>query len=318
MTRGEAAGLCLALASAGCLNWGFLRQHETVSSLPPLSARRPVTSLRLLFSNLPWLAGFAVGLAGWALYVLALRMAPLSLVQAVSAGGIGLLALLVVRTTDTRLARREWAGVIAAVVGLVLLGLSLAGGGDTAGRHGSAVAVGIWLAVSLAGAGLLAGPVAPWLVGGAGFGLAAGVLYAAGDVATKAAVGGGAAVLFTAAVLGCHGLAFVALQLGFQRGGALATAGVSTLAMNALPIAAGTLVFGEGVPAGGLGALRVLAFAAVVSGAAALARPTGETDPARRAGQAPDRCQARDRHVPGTVSQPTSASRAASTSAPVL
>jgi hypothetical protein len=299
MTRSEAAGLCLALASAGCLNWGFVRQHETVSSLPPLSARRPLASLRLLFSNLPWLAGFVVGLAGWALYVLALRLAPLSLVQAVSAGGIGLLALLVVRTTGMRLTRREWAGVAVAVSGLVLLGLSLTAGGNTAGRHGSAVAVGLWLAVSLAAAGLLAGPIAPRLVGGAGFGLAAGVLYAAGDVATKAAVGGGVALLFTAAVLASHGLAFVALQLGFQRGGALATAGVSTLAMNALPIAAGMLVFGEGVPGGGLGALRVLAFAAVVFGAAALARPEGETEPE-------------------PVSQPRSAASAASTSASVL
>jgi hypothetical protein len=303
LTGLEAGGLGVALASAACLNWGFLQQHGTVSGLPALSVRRPVASLGLLFANLRWLTGFAVGLAGWALYVLALRLAPLSLVQAVSAGGIGLLALLVVRATGTRLARREWVGVAAAVIGLVLLGLSLTGGGSTTGHHGSAIHVGLWIAVSLAGAGLVAGPLAPRLVGGAGFGVAAGVLYAAGDVATKAAAGGGAAVLFTVAVLGCHGLAFVALQLGFQRGGALATAGVSTLAMNALPIAAGMLVFGEGVPGGGLGALRILAFATVVSGAAALARPEPEHGA---------------RHVPGTEGQSRSAPRAASTSASVL
>ena len=272
MTWEEGAGLGLALLSAGCLNWGFLRQHGSVSQLPPLSVRRPVASLRLLFANLRWLAGFVVGLAGWALYVGALRLAPLSLVQAVSAGGIGLLALLVERTTDARLTRKEWSGVAAAVLGLVLLGISLAGGG-TNGRHGAAFAVGLWIAVSLVAAALFVGPAAARLAGGAGFGLAAGLLYAAGDVATKAAVGGGTAVLFTAAVLACHGLAFVALQLGFQRGSALATAGVSNLAMNALPIAAGTLVFAESLPAGGAGALRLLAFAAVVAGAVLLARP---------------------------------------------
>jgi hypothetical protein len=74
-------------------------------------------------------------------------------------------------------------------------------------------------------------------------------------------------------VLACHGLAFVALQLGFQRGGALATAGVSTLLTNALPILAGMLVFHEGLSAGMLGALRVLAFAGVVAGAALLCSP---------------------------------------------
>lgn len=290
MTGAEGAGLGLALLSAGCLNWGFLRQHGSASQLPPLSVRRPIASLRLLFANLRWLTGFVVGLAGWALYVAALRLAPLSLVQAVSAGGIGLLALLVERTTDVKLTRREWSGVASAVVGLLLLGLSLTGG-QASGGHGSAAAVGLWIALSLVVAALFVGPAAPRLAGGAGFGLAAGLLYAAGDVATKAAVGGGVALLFTGAVLACHGLAFVALQLGFQRGSALATAGVSNLAMNALPIAAGTLLFGESLPGGPAGALRLLAFAAVVAGAGLLVRPD---------------------------LQPVSAARAASTSASVL
>jgi len=76
-----------------------------------------------------------------------------------------------------------------------------------------------------------------------------------------------------AAMLLCHGLAFVALQLGFQRGGALATAGVATLLTNALPIAAGTVVLGEPVPSGAYGAVRIVAFAAVTIGAILLARP---------------------------------------------
>jgi hypothetical protein len=290
VSTGEAAGLVLALASTICLNWGFYRQHGTASGLPELSLSRPLESLRLLFTNLRWLAGFVVGLAGWALYVAALRLAPLSLVQAVSAGGIGLLALLVTRATGERLSARERAGVAAAVLGLLLLALSLEGVQSTAGHAGGAGAVVLWVAVSIAVAGLLVGPFAPRLAGGAAFGLAAGTMYAAGDVATKAAVGGGAAVAFTAAVLACHGLGFVTLQLGFQRGTALATAGVSTLAMNALPIAAGTLIFAEPVPGGAHGALRVVAFAAVVVGAALLARGGSESGA---------------RHVPGTVASAT-------------
>jgi hypothetical protein len=263
-----AGGLLLALGSTAALNWGFLAQHGAASALPPLSVRRPVRSLRLLFSNLRWLAGFVVGLGGWVLYVGALALAPLSLVQATSAGGIGLLALLVERTTAARLSRREWTGVGVAVAGLAALGVSLTGHATT-GHHGSSVAVAVWVAASLA----LAALAPRRLTGAAGFGVAAGVLYAAGDVATKAAVGGGIALAFVAAMLACHGLGFVFLQLGFQRGGALATAGVSTLFMNALPIAAGTVLFHEGLPAGPLGVLRVAAFTGVVAGAALLARP---------------------------------------------
>jgi hypothetical protein len=274
-----AGGLLLALASAAALNWGFLRQHGETSQMPRLTLRHPIRSLRTLFANLSWLAGFAVGLGGWALYIAALRLAPLSLVQAFSAGGIGLLALLVERTTDASLSRREWSGVGIGVAGLALLGVSLAGHAAS-GRHGSSVGVLLWVLASVAVASFAAGPLSPRLAGGAGFGIAAGTLYAGGDVATKAAVGGGTAIIFAAAVLACHGLAFVSLQLGFQRGGALATVGVSTLFTNALPIAAGMTLFQEGLPAGVLGALRMLAFAAVVVGAALLARPDAECEQA--------------------------------------
>jgi hypothetical protein len=53
------------------------------------------------------------------------------------------------------------------------------------------------------------------------------------------AVSGGWRMLFVPALLAAHGLGFVMLQLGFQRGSALATAGVATLFTNATPIAAG-------------------------------------------------------------------------------
>ena len=52
---------CSALGSALALNWGFFVQHGAAGSLPPLTVRRPLHSLRLLFANRRWLAGFLVG-----------------------------------------------------------------------------------------------------------------------------------------------------------------------------------------------------------------------------------------------------------------
>jgi hypothetical protein len=271
-----AVALLLALASAVALNWSYLVQHGEAAAMPPLSVRRPLRSLRLLFTNLRWLAGFFVGITGWVLYVAALALAPLSLVQAVAAGGIGLLALFVWRLTGVELTQREWLGVGIAVAGLALLALSLGGGHDK-GRHGSWIAIAAWLACS-AGLAVLA-TVTPGLAPGAGLGAAAGLFYAAGDVGTKAAVGGGWRLAFVPALLAFHGFAFVCLQLGFQRGSALATAGVATLLTNAVPIAAGIALFHEHLPGGALGVVRVLAFAAVVAGAAALAKPEREALP---------------------------------------
>jgi hypothetical protein len=219
----------------------------------------------LLFGAPPWLLGFLVGIGGWGLYVGALALAPLSLVQAASAGGIGLLALLVSR--GTRLSRWELRGIAVSIAGLALLGGSLSHHASQ-GSRGAWPALAAWLAGSVLAAGLAAATRSA-----AALGLAAGILYAAGDVATKAAVPGGGRLAFVPILLACHGLAFVALQLGFQRGGALATAGVATLLTNTLPIAAGTTLFGEGL--GSLPALRLVAFSCTVAGATLLARPGG-------------------------------------------
>jgi hypothetical protein len=73
------------------------------------------------------------------------------------------------------------------------------------------------------------------------------------------------------------------LQAGFQRGSALTTAGLATLLTNALPIAAGMLVFHEPFPSGWVGAVRIVAFAAVIGGAFLLSSQTkaAKAQPAR-------------------------------------
>jgi hypothetical protein len=268
------AGLLLALTSAAALNYGFYLQHAASGQLPALSPRHPFAALSALFTSRRWLAGFGGGLVGWALYIVALGLAPISLVQATSAGGIGLLALLV-RASGTPLPGRDWAAVAASVGGLLLLGLSLLGGVGHAAAVGWGAPLG-WVLVSAAAAGVAASPAGARLRPGAGLAVAAGLLYAAGDVATKAAVDGVSPVVVFALLLpACHGLAFVCLQLSFQRGTALATAGVSTLLTNLLPILAGLTVFAEPMPGGLAGVLRGAGFAGAVIGAALLAGGTG-------------------------------------------
>ena len=82
---------------------------------------------------------------------------------------------------------------------------------------------------------------------------------------------------FVPALLACHGLAFVAFQLGLQRGRRLATAGIAVLWTNALPIAGGMALFAEGSG----GAMRIVAFALVLMAAVALARAAAQAQPVR-------------------------------------
>ena len=262
--------LLLTLISACALNYGYLLEHRAASSLPRLSLRRPLRSLRSLLSAKTWLFGFGCEAAGWVLFVVALVLAPLALVQASAAGGIGILALLIARLSDCRLDGREWLGVAIAIGGLAVLGISLAGGAEE-GAGASLVAIGLWLACSVVAAGLIVRSAGLLLPSAPSFGIATGILFACGDITTKAAVSGGARLGLLAAVIAFYAAGTVLLQMGFQRGGALATAGVATLLTNALPIAAATTIFHEPIPDGALGALRVLAFAAVVAGAVLLA-----------------------------------------------
>ncbi len=273
--------LGITLLSSCALNVGYLIEHSVAARLPRLSSRHPLQSARLLLSSRRWLAGFTVEIVGWLLYVAALALAPLSLVQATAAGGIGILALMASRFTAVTLGPRERVGVVFSVAGLVLLGMSLAGAHGR-GDAGSPHTVALWLVASAA-AGLLAIRFGIRFVnGGATFGLAAGIFFAAGDVATKTAVsGGGWHYAFAPALVTAYLVGTAALQAGFQRGGALTTAGIATLLTNALPIAAGMTVFGEPLPGGFLGALRIVSFAAVICGAVALARTgTKELDAA--------------------------------------
>jgi hypothetical protein len=267
-----AIALVLTIVSSCCLNAGYLIEHQVASTLPPLSARRPLHSIRLLVGQRRWLLGFGIEALGWLLYVAALGLAPLSLVQATAAGGIGILAVMVSTFTGVVLTLRERIGVVVSITGLMLLGISLVGG-HAEGTAGTYYEVGLWLGGSAAAALIAIRVGGRLLSGGATFGLATGILFAAGDVATKATVSGGAHLAFAPALVAAYALGTIVLQSGFQRGGALATAGIAILFTNALPIAAGMTIFDEPLPGGWAGAVRVVAFGMVVVGAVGLARP---------------------------------------------
>jgi hypothetical protein len=161
---------------------------------------------------------------------------------------------------------------VVSVLGLLFLALSLIDGGTRSGR-GSTLAIALWLAATAALAALVLAGSAQWLEPGAACGVAGGLLFAIGDISTKVATQGGTRIAFAVTLIGGYTLGSSLLQVGYQRGAALSVAGIATLLTNALPIVAGTVLLSEGIPTGARGALRVIAFAAVVGGAIVLAHP---------------------------------------------
>ena len=263
-------GLVLAMISALAVNWAYTKEHDAAAALPPLRFREPMRSVRSLLGNRGWTIAFATEIGGWVLYVVALRLAPLSLVQAVSASGIAVLALLGVHGHPGRLARHEQLAVAAAVLGLVLLALALIGTTPISHPPRGLPAI-VWLAAS----GGLAAALMLMRLGiarAAQLGLAAGLLFAAGDVSAKLVSFGGIWLVALVPLVAGYGVGTSVLQGAFQHGSALTAAGLATLVTNAVPIAAGFVLFGERLPHGAGGVLEVLAFGSIVASAALLGR----------------------------------------------
>ncbi len=277
-------GLVLALVSTALTNLAYLREHDAAAALPQLSLRRPLHSARLLVEDQSWLRGFAMESGGFLLYAAALGLASLALVQSIEAGGIGMLAFVSSRFARRRLAGRELAGVLASVLGLAALAVSLAGGGD-GGSGGSTGTIALWLGVCAAVAlgvlilGRKLGSVA------VSHGVAGGLFFSIGDLSTKVVTQGGVRVGFLVTTVLGYAVGTGLIQVGYQSGGPLTVAGLATLLTNAVPIAAGTIILHEQVPSGALGALRVLAFAAVTAGAVLLSRPDRSSAAQRAPGE---------------------------------
>src|SRR3954452_9884211 len=104
-------GLVLGVVSPLVVNGAYPRGAAPVNTLPTLSLRHPRRTVHVLVTDRQWLIGFGTESAGWLVYLAALRLAPIALVQAVSASGIAVLAWVTAGGDPRRLTRREQAAV---------------------------------------------------------------------------------------------------------------------------------------------------------------------------------------------------------------
>ena len=290
------AGLGLALLSAFTTQLGFLLRHRGAVEAPDVDVRHPLRSIVGLFRSKWWTIGYVVAAIAYAFHVGALALAPLSLVQAVLAGGLVLLAVLAERMFGFSLGKREWAGVALAAVGLAFLALTA---DAPAGRESAdysmlglitfevaLVGLGVLLIVNSRGADRNRGRCGIYL------GIAAGLMFTMTHVATKAishhSEGGLWAVLqtpFPYLVVAGGIVAFFASARSLQIGDGVVVIAVTSIAGNASSMPAGVIVFGDplGSDALTVGA-RVLAFVVVIVAAALIPAPTRAGERARDAG----------------------------------
>ena len=276
-------GLICALLSALGTNLAFLFKHRGAVAAPDIDMRHPLRSAIDLFRSRWWSIGWGVAAVAFTLHVAALTLAPLSIGQAVLAGGLVFLAVLAERFFGFELGRRQWTGI--GLVAVALTALTLTGGGGGGGAHSGYSLAGMIVFEAIAvGVGLLL--VFSHLIEriraqpGVLLGIAAGLGFGISDVAIKALSGDldrgpigllspWSVIIVTAAVF-----SFYASARSLQIGDGVAVIAVTSVAANLSTILAGLAVFGDrlGNDAVVIG-VRLAAFALILIGAALIPAP---------------------------------------------
>jgi hypothetical protein len=270
----ETLGILLALACALATNLGFLYKHRGANAAPAVDIRHPLRTARQLYSSKLFTIGMLIAAGAWIFHIAAMAVAPLSLVQAVLAGGIVLLAIMAERGLGCKLGRRQWVGICMTAGGLILLAVSLPA---VHGAHSRFSVPGmIVFEAVLIGAGslLIMGPRigAPVHHHGVMLGAAAGILFGVSDVAIKALTGAvgahgllGLVSPWTLVTAGASFVSFYASAKGLQDGDAVPVIAITSTAANVSGIVGGIVVFGDPFPADALGiVIQCAAFALVL------------------------------------------------------
>jgi len=113
------AVLVVAVA-ASCINVGKALQKEGTKRLPRFALDRKVVAT--YFKDTTWATGMGMDVCGGLLMVVAISIAPVSLVQPVAAGGVAVLAVFSHFRLNEKLENKAWAGVAATVCGTIGIG----------------------------------------------------------------------------------------------------------------------------------------------------------------------------------------------------
>lgn len=279
-------GIGLAAAAALMTNLASLLKHRGCQHTQRVCISRPLGSLRSL-ANSPWfVAGWGLAALAWVIHVAALSMAPISLVQAVLAGGAVTLAVLSQRIFGDRIERRQWVALALGGAGLALLAGTLPNFQGAHSEFSLAGIAGFEGGLVLLAAGIALAHRSERLTNRRGVLLAiiAGLLFALAGTAIKALTGGAGSWPFIASLLvltlACGALAQYTAVAALQSGGAIETIGLMGIVANATQIVGGIIVFGDPLSPTPLGiTLQLSAFAMVCLSALLLPSPVAPRRP---------------------------------------
>jgi uncharacterized membrane protein len=273
--------LSLAIVASALMALGLLMMKSRSAHLPLAAGANTIGAIVAWLRDPMWFGGLCVQTAGWVCYLIAVSKAPVSMLAVMMQGGIGLFVIASVVVLGERANRREWIGIGAIVLGMLMLTLSIHGGESEGPLEPATL---IMFAALLTAVGLAPMTIARLNASGAAAAIFSGVAFGLGALFTKAMtlefIAGAAGSMtlqivsnpYVYGMLAANIVGIVMLQNSFHAARAIIAMPLSGALSNIVPIAGGMLVFGERLPDGSLAAaMRVTAFILTVAAGALLA-----------------------------------------------
>ncbi len=272
--------LGLSVAASALLALGLLMMKSRAASLPLARGARIPAALLAWCGDPIWVGGLGVQCAGYALAVIALSGAPVSLVAVSMQGGIALFVLFAIVLLGERAGPIEWAAIGGVMLAMVMLALSLGAGAAEQPAAASTIAI---ISAALACAAAAAGAAPVLRRNGTAAAIVSGFAFGLGSLYTKALTQDfmaepGVAIIARLAgdpyvwlMVAANVTGLIALQNAFHRARGIIVMPLSSALSNVVPICGGMLAFGERLPGSTLAAaMRAGAFALTIASGALL------------------------------------------------
>ena len=116
--------IIIALLGTTILNIGFAFQKNEVKNLPRISFREIKKIIKAFKNCRKWILGTLLTSFGWLLFLIAISIAPLSLIAPLSNVGIIILVLIALFYFKEKLVKLEYLAVLSVIIGVFFISLN--------------------------------------------------------------------------------------------------------------------------------------------------------------------------------------------------